>query len=409
MTMDTSATQESSAHPRFNRRELAGSLGDLGTLLPIAMGMVLINGLDPVGLFLSVGLFYICSGFYFRTTSPVQPMKVIGAYALATGVGALDIGAAGLLMAALLLALAFGGAIGRVAAMVPREVVRGVQMATGVLLMMQGIKLVLGLSKLQQLKQAAEPFLAWQALGPLPLGLLIGLVAFSLTLFFLNSKRFPAGLVVVAGGLVAGWALAKPVAGGGPAFSPALPGLLPFGLPSWANFSFAFFAMALPQLPMTIGNAVVANADLAQEYFGQRAGRVTPKGLCVAMGLANLGAFVLGGMPLCTGAGGLAAHYRFGARTSGSNLMIGALFVALALLLGPRVLALVSLLPMAVLGVLLLFAGGQLALTLADVKERKQLFVVLMMLVVTLAFDLAWAFGVGLLLAYLLKWDRLQI
>ncbi len=69
---------------RFNRQELAGSLGDLGTILPIAIGMILVNGLNPSGLFLSVGLFYIFTGFYYGVTVSVQPMKVIGAYAIAT-------------------------------------------------------------------------------------------------------------------------------------------------------------------------------------------------------------------------------------------------------------------------------------------------------------------------------------
>jgi ABC-type multidrug transport system permease subunit len=68
--------------------ELAGSLGDLGTILPLAIGMILINGLNALGLFLSVGLFYVFAGLYFRVTSPVEPMKVIGAYAIATGITA---------------------------------------------------------------------------------------------------------------------------------------------------------------------------------------------------------------------------------------------------------------------------------------------------------------------------------
>ncbi len=59
---------------RFNRMEFAGSLGDLGTILPLAIGMILINGLNPLGLFLAVGLYYIYSGLYFKVTSPVEPM-----------------------------------------------------------------------------------------------------------------------------------------------------------------------------------------------------------------------------------------------------------------------------------------------------------------------------------------------
>ena len=100
------------AQYRFNRLELAGSIGDLGIPLSLAIGMIIINGLSPSWLFLSVGLFYIASGIYFGVTSPVQPMKVIGAYAIATGMTATQITAAGVLIGLFLLFFGGTGAIG---------------------------------------------------------------------------------------------------------------------------------------------------------------------------------------------------------------------------------------------------------------------------------------------------------
>jgi SulP family sulfate permease len=114
-------------------------------------------------------------------------------------------------------------------------------------------------------------------------------------------------------------------------------------------------------------------------------------------------------MPLCHGAGGLAAHYRFGARTAGSNVMIGVIFVALAIFLGRHCLAIVYLLPLSVLGILLLFAGSQLALTILDLKDRKELFVCLVILGITLATNLAAAFMAGIAIAYMLRWKRLSV
>jgi SulP family sulfate permease len=160
---------------------------------------------------------------------------------------------------------------------------------------------------------------------------------------------------------------------------------------------------------MTIGNAVVAQADLTREYFGDDAARrSSPRALAVSMGLANLGAAAVGGMPLCHGAGGLAAHYRFGARTAGSNVMIGAAFIAVALIVGDMAMRLLTVLPFAVLGALLCFAGIQLALMIRDVQERKDLMVVLAMLGVTLATDLALGFLAGIALAYLLRFTRVR-
>jgi SulP family sulfate permease len=112
---------------------------------------------------------------------------------------------------------------------------------------------------------------------------------------------------------------------------------------------------------------------------------------------------------MCHGAGGLASRYRFGARTAGSNLIIGAIFLMLALFLGFHSLAVIYTLPMAALGVLLIFAGSQLTLTLLDMKTRKALFVPILVLGITLASNLAAGFLTGIAVAYILKWKRISV
>ena len=62
---------------KFDRVELAGAFGDLGTLLPIVVGMILINGLSPSTVFLAFGLFYLVTGYHFRLPVPVQPLKAV--------------------------------------------------------------------------------------------------------------------------------------------------------------------------------------------------------------------------------------------------------------------------------------------------------------------------------------------
>lgn len=172
----------------FNRRELAGSLGDLGTLLPIAIAMVVVNGLDPLGLFFSIGVFYIASGLYFNVTVPVQPMKVIGAYAIATAMNAEQILASSLLMAVLLLLIGATGAIDLIQRWTPKSVVRGVQLSTGVLLLSEGVKFIIGTSNIQTLRNMAEPYLSLQTIGPLPIGIIIGIAGCILTLYLLDNK-----------------------------------------------------------------------------------------------------------------------------------------------------------------------------------------------------------------------------
>jgi SulP family sulfate permease len=391
---------------RFNRLELAGSLGDLGTLLPLAIGMILINGLKPTGLFLTIGIFYVLSGIYFGVTVPVQPMKVIGAYAIATAMNASQITAAGYLMGLVLLLIGATGAITFIGRYIPKSVVRGVQLSTGTLLMVQGIKLMLGTSMLQKIHQAVEPYLSVQSVGPIPIGIIIGIAGGCLTLILLENKKFPAGLIVVLAGLFMGLVLGNRQSLEGLHVGINFPAFLPFGWPGRADFTFALFALVLPQIPMTLGNAVIAYADLSKAYFNEQSGRVTYRAACISMALAAFFSSTFGGMPLCHGAGGLAAHYRFGARTAGSNIIIGAVFIALALFLGSRSLVFINLLPLSVLGILLLFAGSQLCLTIQDLTTRKDMFVSLVILGITLATNLGAGFLAGIAVAYLAKLEK---
>jgi SulP family sulfate permease len=395
---------------RFERQEMAGSLGDLGTLLPLAFGLVVINGLDSTATFIGIGLFYIVAGLYFGVTVPVQPMKVISAYAIANVMTAQQITASGFWMGILLLLLGITGTMTRVRKLVPQSAVRGVQLVTGVLLFVEGIKFMLGQTALQQAQGAAEPFLSVSSIGSVPLGIVLGVAAAIVTLLLVENRLAPAALVVVIGGAIAGLALGGWRNLADFHFGLHLPQPLPFGLPTGAELVLALTVLALPQIPMTIGNAVVAQADLTREYFGdQAATRSSPRALAVSMGLANLATSCFGGMPLCHGAGGLAAHYRFGARTAGSNLMIGALFLLVGLLAGDKALAVLSLLPFSVLGALLCFAGAQLAMMILDVKERSDLFVVISMLAVSLVSNLGIGFGIGVGAAYLFRYTKMKV
>jgi SulP family sulfate permease len=275
--------------------------------------------------------------------------------------------------------------------------------------MSQGVKFMLGTSTFQILRQLAEPYLKVQSFGPIPIGMIIGVIGVILTLALLENRKLPAGLFVVLGGIAAGLLLGTHEGLNHLRLGIHLPKLFPLGFPSTTDFATGFILLVLPQIPMTLGNAVIAYADLSEQYFNEASDKVTYKNACISMALANLVSFIFGGMPLCHGAGGLAAHYRFGARTAGSNLIIGSVFIALAVFLGANALAIVFLIPMAVLGVLLLFAGSQLALTVIDLTVKKELFVALVMLGITLASNLAVGFIVGFAIAYALKSDRLTV
>ena len=383
----------------FNRMEWAGAVGDLGALLPLAFAMIMVNGLSATGLFFSVGLFYLIGGTYYRVPIAVQPMKVVSAYAIAQSLSPTVITGSGFIIAALMLFLGLSGLVKKAARLIPLPVIRGVQVSTGILLLLKGLYLAAGTSSLQAAQGKVEPFLAFQSIGPLPLSAFFGIIFGFITFKLINNKRLPAGLVVVGCGAVLGGSLGAWQGLADLSFGFHIPQFLPFGFPTADDFSFALLALVLPQIPMTLGNAVIANRDLSYEYFGDEGRRVTDRALCISMGIANAFAAFVGGMPLCHGAGGLAAHYRFGARTCGSNLIIGGLFVLLAVGFGAGSVKVLQLIPMGVLGVLLVFAGVQLILAMRDMTARSARTVIAVMLGITLASNLAWAFGAGILLS----------
>jgi SulP family sulfate permease len=225
----------------------------------------------------------------------------------------------------------------------------------------------------------------------------------------LENRRLPAAIVVVGAGIAVGLGLGTGDGLDQIRLGVHLPHWLPFGMPTAGDFTFALLVLVLPQVPMTLGNAVMANADLSVQYFPADGRRVTYRSLCISMALANLMSFCLGGMPMCQGAGGLASRYRFGARSAGSNLISGAIFILLALGLGDPLMGVIYLLPMSALGILLVFAGLQLSLTLLDMTTRKEMVVPILVLGITLASNLAAGFLIGIALAYALKSERLSV
>lgn len=383
----------------FNRMEFAGCLGDLGTLLPISIGMIVLNGLNATNVMFTVGLFYILAGFYFKVPVPVQPMKVIGAYAIAVGLSPTQIIAASLWMGMIVLFMGTTGLIHIIGKYTPKSTIRGVQLGVGIILMMKGLNFMI----------RPDPHLAVQALGPIKIGIVLGVIGMAVTLFLLENRKIPAALVVISGGILVGLFIGKPVDMEKLKIGLHLPRLFPYGIPTFSDMLWVLPVLVVPQIPMTIGNAIISNTDVMHEYFGDQARRASYRSVANSQGLADIVSFILGGIPMCHGAGGLAAMVRFGARTAGANLMIGSIFVLLALLFGPHVLILLNLIPLSILGVLLIFAGVQLALMIRDLTRRSDLFVALIMLGITLTVNLAVAFICGIFIAYALKSDKINV
>ena len=369
------------AHARLGRNEIAGSLGDLGTFLPLLVGMAAQNGLDFGAALFFAGLFNVVTGLWFTIPMAVQPMKAIAAVALTQGLTVPQILAAGASVSVLVLVLGLTGLIDWLNRVIPKPVVRGLQLGLGLQLLGKGLQMVAGTKML---------------LGPD--SYLVGALAALAVLALWMSKRVPAALVLFGSGLLL--ALWK---------DPRVLGTIHLGItlphwapPAWSDFVTAFPKATLPQIPLTTLNSVVAVCALSSDLFPDRAAK--PREVAVSVGLMNLVAAGFGGMPMCHGAGGLAGQYRFGARSNGSILFLGVVKMAVALLFGASLVALCRAFPASVLGVMLGIAGLELAVVVRDQRERSDAFVALLTAGACLGLgDVAIGFGVGLAVALLVR------
>ena len=373
---------------RFDRMEWAGAFGDLGTLIPFVVAYIAVVKMDPFGVLFSLGAAMLASGLYYKTPFPVQPMKAIGAVAATQAAQTATITqgtvyGAGLVTGLVWLLLGLSGAARRVGSWAPRPVVVGIVLGLGLGFMLEGIKMMSS-------------------------GWLIATIAMLGTLLLLKNKALPAMFLLLLFGVACGIAK-KPdllISLAGLKIQFRLPSMALFNV-SWKDIAIGGALLALPQLPLTLGNAVIAITEENNRLFPDRP--VTENQVATSTGVMNLLSAACGGVPMCHGAGGMAGHVAFGAKTGGAPIILGVVLLLAAFFLSGSVGIILELFPPAVLGVILFLTGAQLALGSCDFsKNKEERFITL----VTAAFSM-WnvglAFIAGILLAYLKEKNRLRL
>jgi len=360
----------------YNKMEFAGAFGDLGTLIPFVVGYITLNKMDPLGILVAFGIFKIFVGLYFRTPVPIQPMKAIGGMAIAHP-GSITPGmiwGSGIFTGLFWLLMGFTGAITWIEKITTKPVVRGIMLGLGLSFVVEGLSMMKGAP--------------WIAVG----GVII-------TLLLLDSRRFPAMLCLLAYGIAMAF-IQKPELFQG------LSDLsirfrfpeLTFGRISWQDLLAGFVILGLPQAPLTLGNAIIGTVAENNEYFPDR--KVKAKTISIDHGVMNLISTFIGGVPMCHGAGGMAGHIRFGARTGGALVILGLIILLIGLFLSDSVAFLFQLFPRSILGVILFFAGVELALVVRDIKLKKQYLFVLLVTAGTAMWNMGVAYLAGLILYY---------
>ena len=268
---------------RFDRNELSGAFGDIGTDLPLIVGMILAAGLHSSSVLVMFGLMQVATALAYRLPMPVQPLKAVAVIVITQKIAPDVLYGGGLAIGVAMLILTFSGAITWLAKTVPKSVVRGLQLGLG----------------LQLALLAARDYVQSDGIP----GLILAAAAFVLIILLWGNRKVPPAIPVIALGVA--YALAFKVTGR--TFSDAIGFTLPQLRPvSWDAIVAGFVLLAIPQIPLSLGNSILATRQIADDLFPGNT--ITIRKLSVTYGVMNLVNPFLGGVPTCHGSGGLVGH-----------------------------------------------------------------------------------------------------
>lgn len=327
--------------------EISGSFGDLGTLLPILIALTLNNSISLSSTLVFSGLANIYTGVLFGIPLPVQPMKAIAAVALAQNFSKEEIASAGIFVAGAIGVLSLTGLVRWFTNSIPIPVVKGIQLGTG-------LSLILSAGNLYPSSTLGS--------SPFFLNAAVLLLCFLALLASSSFRRIPYALIILVLGII--FVTFADVYSDDPGTEPY--SILRFNLwhpqafvPSWYSFQKGVLEAGIGQLPLTTLNSVIAVAFLAQDLLPEvKAPSTTALGLSV-MGINLVGCW-FGAMPVCHGSGGLAAQYRFGARSGASIIFLGLLKLVLGLFASEITLQVFINFPSVLLSILVIAAGLEL-------------------------------------------------
>lgn len=363
---------------RFDRNEFAGAFGDIGTDLPLIIGMILAAGLHSTSVLVMFGLMQYITALTYRMPMPVQPLKAVAVIVITHKIAPDVLYGGGLAIGLIMLILAATGAISWLAKVVPRPVVRGLQLGLGIQLSLLALKDYVQRDGVR--------------------GYVLAAISFLIIVSLFGNRRFPPALIVIVLGVAYALVFKLSVHDLANTAGFTLPQVRPVTIDSMIA---GLTLLAVPQIPLSLGNSVLATRQAVEDLFPER--QIGVKKLSFTYAAMNLVNPFFGGVPTCHGSGGLVGHYTFGARTGGSIIIYGSLFLILGLFFAAGFQQVVQVFPLPVLGVLLFFEGVALMMfARTEAGNRRDFFVVIATGIIAngLPYGYASALLIGTLLFY---------
>jgi hypothetical protein len=363
---------------RFDRNEFSGAFGDIGTDLPLIIGMILASGLDSASVLITYGAMQVVTALVYGIPMPVQPLKAVAMIVITTKVAPAVIYGGGLAIGVVMLLLTVTGLITLIARYIPKVVIRGIQFGLGIQLSMVALKDYIGGPA------ASAP------------GYILAAIAFIITILLVGHRKYPPALFVIGAGIVYAILFHSGNFKGGPLVSFSLPSM---HTPAWSDILTGFLVLALPQIPLSIGNSIIATNQVAHDLFPEK--KINVRKISFTYSVINLINPFFGGIPTCHGSGGMAGHYTFGGRTGGSVMIYGMLFLTLGFFFSGSFDKVVTIFPLPVLGVILLFEALALMVFIKDIIDSKKSFFIAL-LVALISCGLPYGYLVGMITGTLL-------
>lgn len=364
---------------RFDRNETSGAFGDIGTDLPLLVGLIIACGLDSTSTLVMFGLMQIFTGLWYGLPMPVQPLKAMAALMIAQKLPGSMLYGAGLAIGVLMLLLTITGLLEWLVRTIPKAVIRGIQFGLGLSLAMI----------------AAKSYILSDGVS----GYFLAGISFAIVLALMGNRKFPPALLVILLGAVYALLFKLDLIKAGQGIGLSLPHV---NVVTWSDITTGLLVLALPQLALSISNSIVATKQTLADLFP--GSKVGVKKIGITYSLMNLVNPWFSGVPTCHGSGGLAGHYTFGARTGGSVIIYGSIYLAMGLFFSGSFNEVVKVFPLPMLGVILLFESLALMMFIKDIAgEKRDLFIALLVALMCMALPNGYVIGLvaGTVLYYL--------
>ena len=361
---------------KFDRNEWSGAFGDIGTDFPLIVGMILAAGLDSASVLITFGVMQIFTGSFYKMPMPIQPLKAMATIVITQKISPNILYGGGLAIGISMFLLNITKLIDWISRVVPKAVIRGIQLGLGI---------KLGLLALQD-----------YVIADGVAGYYLASAAFLLAIFLLGNRKYPPAIFIIMLGIFYAFVFKVDAHSFINAVGIHLPQI---HTPTWADILTGFLILTIPQIPLSIGNSILATNQIANDWYPKRT--VTIRKISYTYSLINLINPFFSGIPTCHGSGGIVGHHTFGGRTGGSVIIYGCLYIFLGLFLSQGFDTLVHIFPLPILGILLLFESLGLMLLVQDVTDSKSSFMIAL-LVGLISGGIQYGFVIGLFVGTLI-------